>query len=71
MNESIKPRPKTDAEDGYDALTDDEAEALLRRVFEILEYNQDGEPGNSWDSDTTQALGEEFGAYGITFTSPG
>ena len=43
---------------------------LARRVFCILEYDGECTPGVEWSSDTTQALGELFGMYGVTFTSP-
>jgi hypothetical protein len=58
------------AEDAFAALTGDQSARLLRAVFEILEYDQDGEPGQQWSSDTTQDLGELFGHFGIVFTSP-
>jgi hypothetical protein len=45
-------------------------DGLLRGVFEVLEYDPDGRPGSQWSSATTQALGELFAQFGITFTSP-
>lgn len=58
------------AEAAFAALTDDQRARLLGGVFEILEYDEDGEPGQEWSSDTTQDLGELFGHFGIVFTSP-
>lgn len=58
------------AEQAFAALAEDQRARLLRGVFEILEYGEDGEPGQEWSSDTTQDLGELFGHFGIVFTSP-
>jgi hypothetical protein len=44
--------------------------ALLSRVFDTLENDEDGNPGSEWSSDTAQALGELFEKFGITFTPP-
>ncbi len=54
----------------FAALTTDQRELLLSRIFEILEYDKEGEPGGEWSNETTQDIGEAFGAFGITFTSP-
>lgn len=43
---------------------------LCRAVFNVLEYDTEGNPGNAWSSDTTQALGETFERFGVTFTPP-
>jgi len=58
------------AEQAFASLTALRRTRLLRGVFEILEYDPDGEPGGEWSSDTTQALGDLFAHFGITFTSP-
>lgn len=62
--------PDTAAERRFAALTDRQRGLLLRRTFEILEYDEEGEPGGEWSSDTTQALGELFDQFGIRFTIP-
>lgn len=43
---------------------------LAWEVFETLEYNSDGNPGNEWGPDTTMQLGQVFDRYGVTFTDP-
>jgi hypothetical protein len=58
------------AEQAFTSLTADQRTRLLRGVFENLEYDPDGRPGSEWSSDTTQALGDLFAQFGITFTSP-
>lgn len=58
------------AEQTFAALTSRQRERLLREVFHILEYDEERRPGVAWSSDTTQALGDLFAAYGIAFTSP-
>lgn len=60
----------TAAERAFSALSDERKRLLLQRVFEILEYDEDGKPGGEWSNDTTQALGDVFGAFGVTFTDP-
>jgi hypothetical protein len=58
------------AEKAFAALTADQRTRLLRGVFEVLEYDVDGRPGSEWSSDTTQALGELFDRFGITYHQP-
>lgn len=60
----------TGAERAFAALTDVQRGRLLREVFEILEYDEEGRPGSEWRSDTMQALGELFNRYGVLFTEP-
>lgn len=62
----------TTAQELFDALPDHRKLALLGDVFTVLEYDEDGNPGSEWSpSDTTQALGDLFRKYGVTFTTPG
>ena len=60
----------TPAEQAFEAMPTDRKLLLLRRVFEQLEFDEDGEPGGEWSSDTTQALGDLFNNFGVVFTSP-
>jgi hypothetical protein len=60
----------TAAERAFAALDTRRRAQLARGVFEILEYDQDGERGSRWSSDTTQYLGELFAAFGIVFSNP-
>ncbi|TCC19941.1 hypothetical protein [Kribbella sindirgiensis] len=59
------------AQERFDALSADTKVEILSQVFQILEYDDEGSPGNDWSSDTTQNLGDLFASYGITFTAPG
>jgi hypothetical protein len=59
----------TEAERAFNALADDRRLLLLQRVFEILEYDDEGNPGDEWSSNTTQALGEMFENFGVKFTA--
>lgn len=53
------------------AQLDDQARARIAyETFAILEYDEDGDPGSEWSSDTTQYLGEMFDRYGVQFTDP-
>jgi hypothetical protein len=53
------------------AQLDDQARARIAyETFAILEYDQDGDPGSEWSSDTTEYLGEMFDRYGVQFTDP-
>jgi hypothetical protein len=60
----------TDAERAFAALSRPEREQLLRRLFDVLEFGEDGKPGGEWSSDTTQSLGELFREFGVDFTNP-
>lgn len=60
----------SEAQQAFDALEPETKLNLLGRVFEILEYDDDGMPGSRWSPDTTQALGELFNKFGVVFTSP-
>lgn len=54
----------------FDALTISDRASLAEDVFNVLELDEDGNPGSEWSSDTLQALGETFERYGVTFTDP-
>jgi hypothetical protein len=54
----------------FESLSQSDKLSLLREVFCILEYDEEGEPGCEWSSDTTQYLGETFEKYGVVFTPP-
>jgi hypothetical protein len=58
------------ARQAFDALSGVKKLNLIEEVFEILEYDEDGNPGGQWSSDTTQSLGELFNRYGVKFTDP-
>lgn len=58
------------AQKQFDALPEWKRLSLAAAVFNALEYDDEGNPGSEWSSDTTQALGELFELYGVTFTSP-
>jgi len=58
------------AEDAFARLAPDRRELLLRRTFEILEYDEEGEPGGKWSSDTAQAIGDLWVRFGVKFTTP-
>jgi hypothetical protein len=60
----------TEAQQAFNALTLVQKANLAKEVFEILEYDEDGNPGSEWSSDTTQYLGDLFNRYGVTFTPP-
>ena len=60
-----------EAREAYDRLAASVKFALLREVFEILEYDENGRPGVEWSSDTTQALGDAFANRGVKFTEIG
>jgi hypothetical protein len=62
--------PDSPAVAAFKALTQQQRNRLLDEVFSILEYDQDGQPGGKWSSDTTQSLGDLFTGYGVTFTTP-
>lgn len=51
-------------------LTIEERAELAAAVFRTLEYDNTGEPGSSWDSDTTPAVAALFNAVGVNFTDP-
>lgn len=63
-------RNRSRAEAAFDALPEWKRLSLAKAVFLVLEYDEDGNPGSEWSSDTTQALGELFERYGIVFTVP-
>lgn len=58
------------ASKAFERLSRDQKVEIARKTFEILEYDEDGRPGSEWSSDTLQALGELFPAYGVIFTDP-
>ena len=62
---------KSTAQAQFDALPDWKKISLAGAVFRVLEYDEEGQPGSEWSSDTTQSLGELFNHYGVTFTAPG
>ena len=53
----------------YKALTDKQKLQLLDELFEALEYNEDGKPGNGRSgADTELVVCETFDQYGVRFT---
>ena len=60
----------TGAEAAFNALPFSVRAAIARSVFDILEYDEEGNPGSEWSSDTLQALGDLFQANGVSFTPP-
>lgn len=52
----------------YERLSSNDRSSLLDQIFDILEFDDEGEPGVEWSSDTTQSVGNAFAEYGVTFT---
>jgi hypothetical protein len=59
----------TTAQQTFDALPIERKARIAAKVFAILEYDADGQPGARWDIGTLQALGDLFADNGVAFTS--
>lgn len=70
MREQLGIHLPSKAQKVFDALPDAQKLVIVGKVFQILEYDEEGNPGGEWSSDTTQALGELFNSFGVVFTSP-
>lgn len=60
----------TQAEESYHRLDTAQKAILADLVFAALEYDEDGNPGSEWSSDTLQTIGEVFESAGVHFTDP-
>lgn len=54
----------------FDTLTTAQRMRLIQDVFVAMEYDEAGNPGAEWSSDTLQAIAEKFNAFGVVFTDP-
>jgi hypothetical protein len=55
----------------FNLLSQDEKADLCEEVFKLLEYAEDGTPGNTeWNADTSMRLGQAFARFDVKFTDP-
>jgi hypothetical protein len=55
----------------FAALWVEEKAELCEEVFKVLELTEDGKPGNDWNADTFQRLGQAFERHEVRFTPIG
>ena len=61
----------TAASDAFAKLSNSERAYLAVRVFDLLEFDADGNPGQEWNgADVCASLGEIFEQAGVKFTDP-